>query len=333
MHDQGDPLADRDNAVIRLDAACALVREGAIGEAVSILNVLSDPAVAGLLGSAERALLCATLLECRLARGDLAGAMALGHGLAAFLDVPGLAAAIAHLASGELASALGDPDLALEHFEAVGEHTAHDPVSPDLLPWRAGAALAMLRRGRRREAAVLAQDHYADALGAGSAYAVAVALRTLAATDAGDRRTALLREARAILADVQADRLLAQVETDLAGLLVLSHGGDTSEAVEMLRAAERYAGRQELWPLQGRVRRLLDHLGQPPHQVDSEAMAALTASERRVAALAADGLTNRQIAEQLLVSVKAVEWHLSNVYRKLEIRSRKALAPSLGAAV
>jgi DNA-binding CsgD family transcriptional regulator len=31
------------------------------------------------------------------------------------------------------------------------------------------------------------------------------------------------------------------------------------------------------------------------------------------------------------VSVKAIEWHLSNVYRKLEIRSRKALAPSIGA--
>ena len=60
-------------------------------------------------------------------------------------------------------------------------------------------------------------------------------------------------------------------------------------------------------------------------------MAALTAAERRVAALAADGLTNRQIAEQLLVSVKAIEWHLSNVYRKLEIRSRKALAPPIGA--
>jgi DNA-binding CsgD family transcriptional regulator len=59
-------------------------------------------------------------------------------------------------------------------------------------------------------------------------------------------------------------------------------------------------------------------------------MAVLTDSERRVARLAADGLTNRQIAEQLLVTVKAVEWHLSNVYRKLEIRSRKALAPSLG---
>ena len=73
--------------------------------------------------------------------------------------------------------------------------------------------------------------------------------------------------------------------------------------------------------------------GEQPHQIDSEAMASLTAAERRVAALAAEGLTNRQIAEQLVVSVKAVEWHLSNVYRKLEIRSRKALVPSLGAPV
>ena len=116
MHEQGDPAADRDHAVARLDAACALVREGAIGEALFILGLLGDPAVEGLLGAAERSLLSAALLECRLARGDLAGAMALGHGLAEFLEAPGLTSAIAHHASGELASALGDPDLALEHF-------------------------------------------------------------------------------------------------------------------------------------------------------------------------------------------------------------------------
>ena len=52
-----------------------------------------------------------------------------------------------------------------------------------------------------------------------------------------------------------------------------------------------------------------------------------------MAGLAADGLTNRQIAEHLVVSVKAVEWHLSRVYRKLGIRSRQALAPTLGTAV
>jgi DNA-binding CsgD family transcriptional regulator len=332
MNDLGGPAPDRDHAVARLDAACALVREGAIGEALSILGLLSDPSVAGLLGGAERSLLCAALLECRLARGDLAGAMALGHGLAEFLEAPGLTAAIAHHASGELASALGDPDLALEHFLAVDAETADDPVSPELLPWRAGAALALLRRGRSREAAELAERHHDEALATGSAYAIAVALRTLAATVTGDERVALLREARTTLDGIPADRLLAQIDTDLAGVLVLSQGGDTAEALAMLRDAEDYAGRQELWPLQGRVRRLLDHLGEAPRQIDSEAMASLTAAERRVAALAAEGLTNRQIAEQLLVSVKAVEWHLSNVYRKLEIRSRKALTPAIGAS-
>jgi DNA-binding CsgD family transcriptional regulator len=331
MHEQGIPAVDRDHALARLDAASALVREGAIGEALAVLNVLSDPAAMGLLGVAERSLLSALLLECRLARGDLASAMALGHALAGLLEEEGLVAGIAHHASGELASALGDPELALGHFEAVAEHTADDPVSPELLPWRAGAALALLRLARAREAADLAQQHHDEAVADGSPYAVAVALRTLSATVTGDRRIELLREARAALSEVRAERLVAQIDTDLAGALVLTHGSDTAEPLDLLRAAESYAGRQELWPLQGRVRRLLDHLGEPPHQIDSEAMASLTAAERRVAALAAEGLTNRQIAQQLLVSVKAVEWHLSNVYRKLEIRSRKGLMPSLGA--
>ena len=82
--------------------------------------------------------------------------------------------------------------------------------------------------------------------------------------------------------------------------------------------------------MQGRIRRLLDRLDEPPHPVRSEALAALTVSERRVARLAADGLTNREIARQLVVTVKAVEWHLSHVYRKLGIRSRGGLAGTLG---
>jgi DNA-binding CsgD family transcriptional regulator len=55
----------------------------------------------------------------------------------------------------------------------------------------------------------------------------------------------------------------------------------------------------------------------------------LTASERRVAELAAAGHTNRQIAVELFVTVKAVEWHLGNVYRKLDIRGRKQLEDAL----
>ena len=52
----------------------------------------------------------------------------------------------------------------------------------------------------------------------------------------------------------------------------------------------------------------------------------LTAGERRVATLAAAGLTNREIAHVLFVTVKAVQWHLRHIYRKLEVQSRTEIA-------
>jgi DNA-binding CsgD family transcriptional regulator len=55
----------------------------------------------------------------------------------------------------------------------------------------------------------------------------------------------------------------------------------------------------------------------------------LTASERRVAELAAAGGTNREIAQGLFVTVKTVEWHLRNTYGKLEITSRRELADAM----
>ncbi|TQS19092.1 response regulator transcription factor, partial [Microbispora sp. KK1-11] len=56
---------------------------------------------------------------------------------------------------------------------------------------------------------------------------------------------------------------------------------------------------------------------------------ALTPSETRVAGLAATGLTNRQIAQRLYVTVKTVEVHLSNAYQKLGVRRRNELGKIL----
>ncbi len=150
-------------------------------------------------------------------------------------------------------------------------------------------------------------------------------------TDAG---SSCLRQARAALQGVEAARLAAQIDTDIAGLLILHPAPETAtEAVTLLRDAERYAGEQDLWPMQSRARRLLDRVGELPRRVHNEALSTLTRAERRVAGLAVDGLTNRQIAERLVVSVKAVEWHLSRVYRKLGIRSRAALAEAIGSSI
>jgi DNA-binding CsgD family transcriptional regulator len=57
--------------------------------------------------------------------------------------------------------------------------------------------------------------------------------------------------------------------------------------------------------------------------------AGTTPSEQRVAALAAGGRSNRQIADELYVTVKAVEWHLGNAYRKLDIRGHDGLQAAL----
>ena len=66
--------------------------------------------------------------------------------------------------------------------------------------------------------------------------------------------------------------------------------------------------------------------GRPPSRPDPT---ELTAASRRVVELAASGLTNRQIANQLFVSVKNVEWHLANAYRRLGITGRRELAAAL----
>ncbi len=57
---------------------------------------------------------------------------------------------------------------------------------------------------------------------------------------------------------------------------------------------------------------------------------SLTAGEDRVASLAAEGLSNREIAQRHFVTVKAVQWHLRNIYRKLDVSSREELPEALG---
>jgi DNA-binding NarL/FixJ family response regulator len=242
-----------------------------------------------------------------------------------------MAGATAHYGRAELAAALGDAEVAAGHYAQVGRLLQVEDV--DLLPWRASAALTEVRRGHRAQAVALAREHLELAREVNAPFATSLGLRTLATVDAHTDRVATLREARDVLFVTPAARLAAQIDTDLAGLLLLSgRAEDAREALALLRSAEEYAGREEQWPLQSRIRRLLDRMGEPARPVLGEALRALTASERRVARLAADGLTNREIAVQLVVTVKAVEWHLSHVYRKLGIRSRSGLATSLGVA-
>lgn len=70
--------------------------------------------------------------------------------------------------------------------------------------------------------------------------------------------------------------------------------------------------------------------GAHPHRARLHGVDALTASELRVARMAAEELTNREIAQALFVTTKAVEKHLSNAYAKLSIAGRQELRAALG---
>ena len=309
----------------RLTCGLAHARAGRVTSALGELE-RADPHDPDL-DDLERTTLLTVRIDCRLARGELTAGAELGTRLDRYLDRPGDVGATAHLGRGELAAASGAPDLAASHFSLTGRLVTAEHDDPAGLPWRSGLALAAVRIGRRTEAVLLAREQLALARERESPYGIALGLRTMATVGTHGDRTVLLDEARDALVGVRADRLAAQIDTDLAGLLLLSDRPDAAEqAVALLRAAEEYAGREELAPLLGRTRRLLGRLGEAPLLSPAEVLSGLTVSERRVTLLAAEGLTNREIATQLAVTTKAVEWHLSNSYRKLGIRSRSGLA-------
>lgn len=69
--------------------------------------------------------------------------------------------------------------------------------------------------------------------------------------------------------------------------------------------------------------------GGRPRRTALTGVDALTASEKRVVTLAAEGRTNREVGETLYVTPKTVAMHLSNAYRKLGVTSRRELPAAL----
>jgi len=311
------------------------LRAGAIRTAVNQLAAAVDRASDPGDRVFDAALAGAMLVEGWLALGDLPAATAAAEPLIRLTGTrrrqfhdPACSAELvqaqttAHLGLGQLHEATGDHTAALHHFLTAGDLGGEDA----LRPWRTGAAIAMVRIGRGTEGAALAREQVSATSLTDDPHAHAVGLRTLATTAPDGHPVDVLRRAQVVAATTGDERLRAQIDTDLAAHLLLSPGQHrVGEAVGLLRRAESYAGSGGLWPLHARVGRLLGVAGEAPRPLEDETLAGLTPAERRVARLAASGLTNRQIAEKLLVTVKGVEWHLSRIYRKLGIASRATL--------
>ena len=242
--------------------------------------------------------------------------------LARGVDYTALVCARASVAAdrGRFAEALAQAERARELGGALGWEV-------NVFSWRHPAVRALVGLGETERAAQIAAEAVAHARRWGAPSYVAEALRTRARAEPA-RELELLEEA--VTLHEEGERRLERAHATVELGLALGRAGQTPGAREILRRGLDLADACAATALAVRARDGLVATGARPRRARSSGRGALTPAELRVARLAADGHTNRQIAEALFVTMKAVKWHLGNVYRKLEISSRDQLAEALG---
>jgi DNA-binding CsgD family transcriptional regulator len=222
----------------------------------------------------------------------------------------------------------GDAQGALASFTEAGDLAQVLGIeNPAVEPWCSGAALALHRLDRQAEARTQAAAELELSRRWGAPRPIGISLRVLGLIEGGTRGEQLLREAVGVLSGSPARLELARTLVDLGA--ALRRGNSRREARERLRTGIDLARQCGASALVDRANDELAATGAHRRTVHYPGVANLTASERRVARLAADGASNRDIAQQLFITVKTVEMHLGRVYRKLDITSRGELAQAL----
>ena len=224
--------------------------------------------------------------------------------------------------SGDAAAAIADLRAAGAVFSALGQQ------NPNASSWRSGLAL-MLPPDQRDEALTLTRDELGDARRLGYRRAIGIALRALGVLEGGESGRQHLEEAVAALesSGTRVELARALVELGAARRRV----GERAACRPPLRTALDIATASGATRLADRAHTELEMSGAHPRRERITGRDALTPSELRVARLAAEGRTNNQVAQALFVTPKTVDTHLSRVYSKLGISSRRDLANALEA--
>ncbi len=226
------------------------------------------------------------------------------------------------LARGSLLLVEGDTEKALSEFEDVGRRaTRATYTNPAAMDWRSRAALAHHELGAIERARELADDELARAEAFGTARSRGVALIAKGSVAPGEEGVGLLEEAVSLLSGV------SPVETARATIALgeaLHRCGDDSARQVLYRglSAAQEAGSALLGD---RAILSLRATGARPRRRERTGLESLTRQELRAAELAADGLSNPDIAKQMYLTRRTVEMHLSNAYRKLGISNRNEL--------
>jgi len=195
-------------------------------------------------------------------------------------------------------------------------------------PARISAARALAATGERERARAKAEAALAHARRWGAPSLLSNALRALALTCEDDAEClAALEEAVAVLDGSPVRLARAEAFTDLGA--ALRRAGRRTDARAPLREGLELARRCGAAGLAKRAYDELAATGEKVRRWSPIGVESLTPSERRVAEMAASGLTNRQIAQTLFLTVKTIETHLAAAYDKLGIRSRRDLPEAL----
>ena len=272
----------------------------------------------------------AVLCETELERGELSAAADALTRIDLPDDVPDSAVfQLALYARGLLRARRRDPAAGLADLLLCGEREiALGGVTPAGMAWRSNAALLHSQLGEPLAALRLAGEELELARALGTPRAIGVALHGLALVEGGGESIDLLDEAVSALEPSGARLEHARALCALGA--ALRRANRRVDARRPLREALSLAGELKAQPLAERARAELLAAGGRPRRTALTGADALTASERRVAELAAAGRTNKEIAAELVVTVRTVEFHLSRAYGKLDIGSRADLAETLG---
>jgi DNA-binding CsgD family transcriptional regulator len=231
---------------------------------------------------------------------------------------------------GRMWLAEGEPARALADAHEAGDMAASwGARNPAYSGWRSLAALANLRLGNEREALALAEEEVELAEQFSARSSIGVALRARGLASGGDQGMADLIRAVGELAQSGARLEYARALAELGA--ALRRANRRSDSREPLRAAIEIARSCGAMPLAEHAHQELRATGARPRSLEFSGVAALTARERQIAELAAQGRSNPEIAQSLFVTRRTVETHLTSIYRKLEIGSRDDLARTLAA--
>ncbi len=223
------------------------------------------------------------------------------------------------LARGRLRLAQGRTVEALADLRAVGEVSIVD--NPNYVAWRSTLAVALAPEDPE-QAQALAYEELALARRLAQPRGIGVALRVCGMLEGGEKGVALLTEATEWLRSSPARLELARALHDLGA--AWRRAGKRSAAREPLREGLGLAEQCGADLLSSRIREELAATGVHLRRDRASGPEALTPAERRVAELAASGLTNREIAQTLFVSVKTIGTHLGHIYEKLDLQGPQA---------